>query len=209
MRVPRRHTISHGIVPIDAATRGHRSLPALVALPPEQHDLVAGSTPADSVTSTVIMSIDTAPTIGTRGRESARGHDRKSRIEPIGVAGRDHRDRPRRRPEAPAVANAFAGPQSLTATTRLVSDITGQRSSMPAAAARSRRAAGPAARRRTRRASRAAARRCWRRGEQRASGSGLRGRAARHACLEALALFAEDGTLRHVGGREMRVDGSS
>src|SRR5688572_387264 len=66
-RVPSRQTISHGIVPIDAAISRasilcHDSPPCS----PRITTSSPGTTSSRPVTSTVIMSIDTAPTTGTR-----------------------------------------------------------------------------------------------------------------------------------------------
>ena len=72
------------------------------------------------------MSIETAPTIGTRGRGSGRDRGRSSRgsrpsAYPAGttamVRGAGLKAR--------AVADAFAGAQSLDGDDRVVSDITG------------------------------------------------------------------------------------
>ncbi len=88
-----------------------------------------GATSSRPVTSTVIMSIDTAPTIGTRRpRISTDAAAAQPRVEAVGIARRHDGDRARRvRAEAPCRSRRLrraAGPSPPT--TRLVSDITGR-----------------------------------------------------------------------------------
>ena len=163
---PSRQTISHGIVPIG---RGH--LARVDLLPASRRPAGRGCTTSSPgctssrpVTSTVIMSIDTAPTIGTRRpRISTWPRPAQARVEAVGVAGRNDGNRPRRvGREPPAVADALARPQALDRHDaagqrhhRLQRDRRRQRRRHDAVEQQAR-----AARRRTRRASRAAAPRC-------------------------------------------------
>ena len=167
IRAPSRQTISHGIVPIAAAI-SRASICCHVSSPcrPMITTSSPGCTSSRPVTSTVIMSIETAPTIGTRRpRISTWPRPRDAQVEAVGVAGGHDGDASRgvSALEPRAVADALAGPQPLHGDDaagqrhhRLQRNRRRQRRRHDAVEQQAR--AAPC---RTTRASRAAAPRCW------------------------------------------------
>ena len=151
----------------------------VVALPADDHDLVAGLDASMPVTSTVIMSMQTDPTIG----RAAPAHEHAARARRGASRGR-RRSRPARPPSSSgarrvnraAVADDLAGPHALDRhdAAAQAHDRLQRRPGPRAPAARRRTAAGPGRTRSNHVAGRRAAPRCWRR----AAGSGARPRPA-------------------------------